>query len=217
MKRISIIVPTKNEPLIDEVIQKLHKVLAKVNHEIIVVDKSDVPPKITNARLVIQKSEGIGKAVLEGLNYAEGDIIVTMDGDGSHQAVEVLKLLGKANSYDVVIGSRFVSGGATEDSLHRKIVSFVFRKLASFILNLGIEDSMSGFAAVKKEVYDKLQLDPLGCKINMEIMFKGRAQGYKIYEVPIVFKKRKAGKSKAEVKEAFRVLRHIFELKLGLR
>jgi len=214
---ISIIIPTKNESFINQLIQELHNVLVGIIHEIIVVDKSAVPPVIADAKLIIQKSDGLGKAVLEGLDYARGDVIVTMDGDGSHRPVDVLKLLNKINGFDIVIGSRFVSGGITKDPTHRRLISFVFRKIASFVLDLGVEDSMSGFAAVKKEVYENLQLNPLGYKINMEIIFKGKKQGYKACEVPIHFEKRKLGRSKAGVREAFRILRYIFKLKLRLR
>ena len=218
MKKVSIIISTKNEPFTNELLYNLHNVLANVDHEIIVVDKSDTPPKISDvAKVIIQKSNGLGRGVLEGLNYTRGDVIVTMDGDGSHRAVDVPKLLEKIGDYDIVVGSRFVSGGATEDSINRKITTFVFRKLASLILSPSIEDSMSGFIVAKKGVYNSLNLNPLGYKINMEIVFKGRNIGYKICEAPIVFKKRKMGKSKTGIQTALRTLRYIFELKLGLR
>jgi len=214
---ISIIIPTKNESFINQLVQELHSVLVGISHEIIVVDKSSLPPVIADARLIIQKSDGLGKAVLEGLDYARGDVIVTMDGDGSHRPVDVLKLLDKINSCDIVIGSRFVSGGITKDATHRKLISFVFRKFASLVLGFGIKDSMSGFAAIKKEVYENLRLNPLGYKINMEIIYKGKKQGYKVCEVPILFEERKLERSKSGIREAFRVFRYIFELKLGLR
>ncbi len=220
--KISVLIPTKNEPLIKELVEEVHKVLKNISHEIIIIDKSDTPPKVENVKLVIQKSNGLGKAVLEGLEHAKGDIIITMDGDFSHDPKDLLKMIEKTNEFDIVIGSRFVSGGITKDVMHRRIVSFLFRKFTSFILNLNIKDSMSGFIAVRKHVYDNLNLNPLGYKINMEIMFKANKKNYKICEVPIIFHKRKAGESKAGIslsgfKEGFRILRYMFELKLELR
>jgi len=215
--RVSILIPTKNEPFINTLIERVHGVLRDVDHEIIVIDKSDAPPKTTNAKFIPQKSNGLGKAVLEGLEHAKGGIIVTMDGDGSHRPEDVKKLLENINGYDIVIGSRFVSGGITKDPSHRKFISYIFRKFASFVLSLDVEDSMSGFIAVKRKVYDILEINPVGYKINMEILYKGRKKGYKIDEVPIIFEKRKIGKSKASIKEAFRIIRYVFELKLGLR
>jgi dolichol-phosphate mannosyltransferase len=220
--RISILIPTKNESLINKLIEEIHGVLRNFNHEIIVIDKSDVKPNIRNAKLVIQKSDGLGKAILEGLAYATGDIIVTMDGDFSHDPNDLPKMLEKINEYDVVIGSRFVYRGITEDVTYRKFITFLFRKFASLILGLNVEDSMSGFAAIKRHVYENLKLKPIGYKINMEIMFKAKKKNYKICEVPIVFHKRRAGKSKVGIsflglKEGFRVIRYLIELKLGIR
>jgi len=211
---ISILIPIKNEPYIQELVERIHKIL-KMEHEIIVIDKSDFLPNVSGAELISQKSDGLGNAVIEGLQHAKGKIIIVMDGDGSHRPEDIPKLLEKINGFDIVIGSRFITGGKTEDPEHRKIISLIFRKVASLILNLKIEDSMSGFAVFKKEVYKSLELKPLGYKINMEMMYKGK--GYKICEVPIIFEKRKAGEAKSGVGEAFRILRYIFELRLGLR
>jgi dolichol-phosphate mannosyltransferase len=220
--KVSIIIPTKDEPLINELIEEIHHTLRNEDHEIIVVDKSNVMPKIKNAKLIRQKSDGLGKAVLEGLKHVSGDVVVLMDGDFSHRPEDIPKLLEKINDYDIVIGSRFVEGGRTKDPKHRKIVSFVMRKFASIILGLNVKDSMSGFSAVKKEVYESLNLNPIGYKINLEILFKGKKKGFKIIEVPIIFERRRAGKSKAGLtisglKEVVRIIRYVFELKFGLR
>ena len=220
--KISVLIPTKNEPLINELIEEMHEVLRNFEHEIIVIDKSDIAPNIKDAKLIVQKSDGLGKAVLEGLVNATGDVIITMDGDFSHDPKDLLKLIGKLDKHDIVIGSRFVSGGTDEDKPYRKFVRFIFRKFTSLFLGLNVEDSMSGFAAVRRHVYENLKLNPIGYKINMEIMFKARKKNYKITEIPIAFHKRKAGKSKVSfsfsgIKEAFRILLYTFELKLGLR
>ncbi len=215
--KASIIIPTKNEPYIHELIKGIHKELKEYDYEIIVVDLSDVTPRVKNAKLVKQMSEGLGKAVLEGLVYAGGDVIVLMDGDGSHRPKDVSRMLKKIDGHDIIIGSRFILGGKTKDKTHRKIISWIHRKFACFVLGLNIQDSMSGFSAIKKKVYDNLDLNPLGYKINLEIMYKAKKVGYKICEAPIVFEQRKSGKSKARVKEAFRILRYVLEMKIGLR
>jgi dolichol-phosphate mannosyltransferase len=220
--KISVLIPTKNEPLINELVKKIHRVLKNFDHEIIVIDKSDTPSKVENAKLVIQKSNGLGKAILEGLPYATGDVIVTMDGDFSHDPKDLPKLIEKVKEYDVVVGSRFVSGGKTKDRIHRKIISLLFRKLASVILSLSVRDPMTGFVAIKRCVYESLELNPIGYKINMEIMFKSRKKNFTLYEVPITFHRRKVGKSKvgsplSGLREGLRVLKYMCELKLGLR
>ena len=212
---ISVLIPTKNEPLINKLVKEIHRVLKNVKHEVIVIDKSDISPKVEGAKLLLQESDGLGKAILEGLEHARGKVIITMDGDFSHDPNDIPKLLEEVNKYDIVIGSRFVEGGETEDTAPRKILSFVFRKLASLLLGLRIKDSMSGFAAVKKEVYENLKLDPIGYKINLEIMFKGKKKGYRICEVPITFHKRRGGKTKAGLMEGLRTLWFIFKIRIS--
>ena len=211
--KISILIPTKNEPLINELIKEVHQVLKNLKHEIIVIDKSKITPNIKDAKLVTQESDGLGKAIIEGLAYASGDVIVTMDGDFSHDPNDLLKLIGKINEYDIIIGSRFVPNAKTEDRIYRRFISFLFRKFASIILDLNVEDSMSGFIAMKRSVYQNLKLDPIGYKINTEVVYKGKRNGFSIHEVPIVFHKRKIGGSKSGIKEGLRTLFFILKLK----
>lgn len=213
--KVSILIPTKNEPYINQLVKEIHKTL-KMNHEIIIVEKGDKLPKVRNALVIRQQSDGLGRAVLEGLQYATGNIIITMDGDGSHRPQDLPKLIEALNHADIAIGSKFVEGGKTLDKTHRKIISFLYRKFASFVLGLNIEDSMSGFAAIRREVYSKLKLNPMGYKINMEILYKSKNR-FRAVEVPITFYQRRTGKSKSGTKEALRIIVFIFNLRLGLR
>jgi len=220
--KVSVIIPTKNEPAIADLVKEVHKQLAGISHEIIVVDKSAKPPRLKNAKLMIQRSDGLGKAVLEGVRVAHGDIIVTMDGDFSHRPEDIKKLVEKTKYYDIAIGSRFVEGGKTTDSYHRKIVSSLMRKMISFLLGLHVNDNMSGFIAVRRGVYKKFKLNPMGYKINMEILYKGKKSGLKIAEVPIIFRKRKYGESKvglniSGLKEFFRIFIYALKLKANLQ
>lgn len=214
--KVSVLIPTKDEPFINKLVQKIHKQLAKYDHEIVVIDKSEIPPKIKDAKVLIQKSDGLGKAVLEGLQHARGNVIVTMDGDGSHLPEDIPKLLEKIGKYDIVIGSRFISGGKTLDSILRNLISKSFCWIVWFFLGIKLKDSMSGFTTIKKEVYKKLQLNPLGYKINMEILYKSKNK-FRSTEVPILFLKRKAGKPKPKVIEGIRTLIFILKLRLGSR
>ncbi|MEM5794336.1 MAG: glycosyltransferase [Candidatus Aenigmatarchaeota archaeon] len=217
LKKVSIIIPTKEEPYIQELVNRIYKTLSGFDFEIIIVDKSKVTPKLKGARVIKQKSNGLGNAILEGLKLAKGEIIVTMDGDGSHRPEDLPKLIEKAKEYDIVIGSKYVKGGKTEDKLYRIFISRVYCLFASLILGLKIKDNMSGFAAIRREVFEKIKLNPRGFKINTEILYKAKKFGFKTTEVPIIFEQRKLGKSKGTFREGFRTLRFILELKLGLR
>ena len=221
---ISIILPTRNEPLINELIEKIHTVLANQEHEIVVIDLSDITPKIKGAKLYKQQTKGLGNAVLEGLAKIKGSSIVVMDTDLSHDPGDIPRLLEMLNKgHDFVIGSRYCPGGKTEDKGRRYGIfpnsasSKFYCTLASSLLRLGMKDPMNGFAAGKKEVYQNIQLNPLGYKIHMETAFKAKKSGFKVSEAPTTFHKRKAGKSNTGFSEAFRTLRFIFELRLGMR
>lgn len=217
MKMASIIIPTKNEPCIQELVHQIHKVLSKFKHEIIIVDKSDKQPKIKKAKLLTQKSDGLGNAIIEGLEASRGDVIITMDGDGSHRPKDLPEMIKKAKDFDIVIGSKYVAGGETQDKWYRLMISKIYCKFASFVLGLKIKDNMSGFSAIRRVVYEKIRPIPIGFKINMEILYKAKRFRFKATEVPIVFLKRKMGKSKGSLKEGLGTLRFILELKLGLR
>ncbi len=213
---VSIIIPIKNEPYINSLVKQIRDLMKDFNYEIIIVDKSDITPTINGAKIIKQKTDGLGNAILEGVKHSKGNVIITMDGDGSHRPVDIARILKKIKNYDIVIGSRFVKGGRSLDKSHRKLISLIFRKLCSFILQLDVEDVLSGFAGIKKEVFQNIELNPLGYKFLMETMYKSKGK-YKIYEMPIIFRSRKGGKSKANVKEAFNIIRYAIELRMGLR
>ena len=224
-EKVSVLIPTKNEPLINDLIRELHTQLQQYEHEIIVIDKSSTPPKIvdTKTKLVIQQSNGLGRAVQEGLAHATGSIIIIMDADFSHDPADVPKLIEEVatKKFDMVIGSRFVEGGVSEDDARRKIVSSIARKFTAVMLGLKIKDTMSGFSATRKQVFDKIKLNPIGYKINLEILYKAGKQGFTAGEVPITFRKRREGKSKvgyniAGLKEIVRIIVLTFRLRLGL-
>jgi len=157
--KVSVIIPTKNEPLINELVSQLNEEIAEYDHEVIVVDKSKVPPKLKGAKLLIQKSDGLGNAFMEGVAVSKGDAILLMDGDLSHSPKDVPKLLDALKDSDIVIGSKYMKGGATKDPFYRVIISICSTVFANVILGLGLSDSMSGFCAVRKKASEGVLRD----------------------------------------------------------
>ena len=213
---VSIIIPIKDEPAIQVLIDEINNEI-KQNHEIIIVDKSKVTPDIQDARIISQKSDGLGNAFVEGLSKSKGDVIVLMDGDGSHRPVDLNALLSKLEEYDIALGSKLIKGGRTQDTISRKAITIAFSLLTRFILWIDIKDPMTGFMAAKKSVFTNLQLKPRGFKIVIEIVYKSKAR---VIEVPILFQRRLMGSSKAGfnsngLEEVFSIISVIFGLKLG--
>jgi len=217
---ISIVIPTRDEPYIGKLIEEINQRLA-APHEIIVVDKSSTPPQLAGARLIRQQSNGLGAAIVEGFKAAQGDILVVMDGDGSHDPAYLDSMAKFIRDYDIVIGSKYVPGGSTEDYPGRILVSRAFNLFVSAFLGLRVKDCMSGFAMIRRGLVEELVLRPRGYKIVLEIMYKGvKWKGAKIKEIPVMFRKRQAGKSKvgfnlAGFREAVRIAVLALSLKFG--
>lgn len=213
---LSIIIPTKNEPYINRLIKEINKKV-KARYEIIVVDKSDFSFKLPGAKVLRQRSDGLANAVLEGVKIAKGEYIVFMDGDGSHDPKYINDMLKFVLQYDIVIGSRYVKGGSSDDSFTRILISKVLNKTTAAFLGLEIKDIMSGYALAKAKLLRNPKLKPKGYKILLELVGRSKA---KTKEIPIVFYKRKAGSSKvgfnfSGLKEMLRILSIAVKLKIG--
>lgn len=213
---VSIIIPIKDEPAIQELIDEINDTI-KQNHEIIIVDKSKINPNIRDARIISQRSDGLGNAFVEGLRKAKGDVIALMDGDGSHRPDDLNNLLSKIGEYDIALGSKLIEGGHSNDSRGRKAVTLGFSLLTRLILGVDIKDPMTGFMAAKRSVFKNLTLKPRGFKIVIEIVYKSQA---KTVEVPILFRERRVGSSKAGfnvngLKEIFLIIKLLFALRWG--
>ncbi|OGS56031.1 MAG: hypothetical protein A3K60_02690 [Euryarchaeota archaeon RBG_19FT_COMBO_56_21] len=211
------IVPTYNEKdNIDELVQRVSK--TNPGAEIVIVD--DNSPDGTSDRVrelaksykmkVITRSGklGLSSAVMEGFAAATGDILVVMDADLSHPPEKIPELVGKIESgeAEIVFGSRHVEGGSIENwPFYRKVVSKGAALLARGLTK--VKDPMSGFFALKRSVIDGVTLDPVGYKIGLEILVKGKYS--KVVEVPIRFANRKAGKSKLGGSEMLRYIDHV--------
>jgi dolichol-phosphate mannosyltransferase len=164
-------------------------------------------------RLVVRKADrGLSQAVLDGLRRSDRDVLVVMDADLSHPPEKIPGLLAAlADGADFAVGSRFVSGGSTDDDWG------VFRWLNSRVATLlafpltSLKDPMSGFFALRRETFEQgREFSPVGYKIGLELLIKcGCARAV---EIPIHFSDRRFGESKLSLKEQLKYLRHIRRL-----
>ena len=213
---ISIIIPTKDEPAIQQLIDEIN-ITIKQNHEIIIVDKSKAKPEIKGAKVISQRSDGLGNAFVEGLGQTEGDIIALMDGDGSHRPEDLNNMLSRIGEYEIALGSKLIEGGRSSDTLERRAVTLAFSLLTRLILWVNIKDPMTGFMVAKRDIFNRIKLKPRGFKVVIEIVYKSKAR---VVEVPILFRERKMGSSKAGfnirgINEISRIIILLLELKWG--
>lgn len=140
-----------------------------------------------------------------------------MDGDGSHRPEDLSSLLGKIGEYEIALGSKLIEGGSSSDTSGRKVVTLAFSLLTRLILQVDIKDPMTGFMVARKDIFNRIKLKPRGFKVVIETVYKSKA---KIVEVPILFRERKAGFSKAGfnmrgITEISRIIILLLELKWG--
>ncbi|OGD53282.1 hypothetical protein A3K80_05575 [Candidatus Bathyarchaeota archaeon RBG_13_38_9] len=223
---ISIIIPTKNEPAIETLISKITEVMKRlnVNYDILAVDKSDddTQDKLRSLGIgiLVQKSKGLGGAIVEGLNASKGDLVFVMDADLSHDPKFIPLFIEKyKEGFDVVVGSRRIEGGEVIGwGIYRKMVSGIANFIGRLGSGLKISDITSGYRLYRKTVIKSLDFQDFktsGYAFQIEVLSKALNNGFRIGEVPIVFNDRAEGKSKLSKKDIFEFL--LTSVRLGFR
>ena len=229
--QISIIIPTYNES------QNIVKILKSIKENLptniisqtIVVDDNspDGTGKIVEEYLkdfkkiadhtieIIHRKakDGLGSAILKGIQQASGDTIVVMDSDFSHPPQIIPKLIEsiKKYQYDIAVASRYIKGGKIKGwSIKRKIMSKFATLIAKKGLGIDAKDPMSGFFAFKKNILNGLNIDAIGYKILLEILVK--TKNVTIKEIPYTFQDREFGSSKLSIKTILDYFKSVLKL-----
>jgi dolichol-phosphate mannosyltransferase len=212
---ISLVIPTLNE------VENIPPLLARILHcdpvpdQIIFVDDGSMDGTRDRIRSFVSSAQvhlierdaaslGLAGAVIAGARVAQGDWLIVMDADLSHPPEKIAELLrplveGRA---DMVIGSRYVEGGATPGwPVWRKILSRIAASLAYPMT--GVHDSMCGFFAMRRTLLLELTPAVSGFKIAFEAIVHG-GQNLRVLEIPIVFRDRARGVSKMSLGVALR-------------
>ncbi|MGC8662768.1 MAG: glycosyltransferase family 2 protein [Candidatus Micrarchaeia archaeon] len=202
---ISIVIPTFNEEHNIGKVLKGVKAIMEAHHykyEVIIVDKYSKDKTIEIAKRygarILYDSYGKGSALIKGMRNAKGDIIISMDADLSHQPKELLLLIaGIEAGYDVCMGSRFLTGGGSEDmSFIRKIGNKFFVAVVNLIYHMHYTDMCYGYRSFSKKAIKILDLNEKGFGIETEINIKVAKHNLKVLEVPSFEKPRSSGQGK---------------------
>jgi dolichol-phosphate mannosyltransferase len=213
-----VVIPTYNEA---ENLDRLLPQLLDLDLEILVVDDNSQDGTVEIIKKWNEKSGcisilerpsklGLGSAYKEGFalclsrNYEK---IIQMDADGSHRVEDLQELL-KIDA-DLVIGSRWVTGGSIENwSKHRELLSRLANHYSKAMLRTPIHDMTAGFRIYRCSLLRKMDLASIqsqGYSFQIEMTLEALDKGGKILEAPISFIERTSGKSKmssAIVREA---------------
>jgi glycosyltransferase involved in cell wall biosynthesis len=215
---LSIIIPVYNEEsTIGNVIERVQTVARQTSlkHEIIVVDDYSVDKSLAIAgkygvrlfRLKMHLGKGYG--LRAGFLKAKGNLIITIDSDGSHKPEELPKVLAPilADKADLVIGSRYLN---QKDVAARKLNAFgvkIFNFIIKMLTGVAVTDSQSGYRAMRQEVLANQHLKSGGYEIESEMLVKTAKQDFRVLEVPISFQQRTYGRSGVDpVMDGFRIL-----------
>jgi dolichol-phosphate mannosyltransferase len=166
------------------------------------------------------KKLGLGTAYSAGFRLAidQGyDAAITMDADFSHNPDHIPEIIRTSKNADVVIGSRYVPGGATQNwNWMRILISRVANLMAHMVLSLQPSDCTSGFRLYQNQALQELDFETVvaeGYSYLVEILFRAAKRNLRVAETPIIFVERRAGKSKISRSEIFKAFQTIFRLR----
>jgi dolichol-phosphate mannosyltransferase len=165
---------------------------------------------------------GLGTAYVDGFKYAIShgyDAAFEMDADFSHDPQYLPNFLRAIEDADLVIGSRYIPGGATPNwSLTRRLISGCVNIFARFMLGIPVHDCTAGYRCYRREVLESIDLDSLqsqGYAFQVELAYRVMKQGFVIMETPIVFMDRRVGKSKMSRKIVAEAFLYVLRTRLG--
>jgi len=215
---LSVVIPTFNEePTIGDVIKRLKATLRQIGlkHELIVVDDCSADKSLEISRnhsvriYSLKQHMGKGYALRVGFTKAKGEIIATIDSDGSHRPEELPLLLAPIlrDQADFVIGSRFLNEKPVSAKKLNAIGVRLFNALIKVFTRTGVTDSQSGYRVMKSEILKTQQLKSRGYEIESEMLVKTARRGFRVKEVPISFEQRTYGRSRLDpIIDGFRIL-----------
>jgi dolichol-phosphate mannosyltransferase len=214
-----LILPTYNEAEnIEAIVAAAGEVLSGANddaYKVLIVDDGspdgtgEIADRLSAEREQVEvlhrtEKNGIGPAYLAGFRYAldhGAAYAMEMDSDFSHDPADLARLLAAVRSgADLALGSRYVPGGGVADwSLLRRFISQGGSTYARWVLGLRVKDLTGGFKCFKREVLEAIHFDSVrsqGYAFQVELTYRASRAGFKVVEVPIVFKDRELGQSK---------------------
>ncbi len=168
--------------------------------------------------------EGLGPAYLAGFARAlDGGaaFVLEMDSDFSHDPADLARLLAAAQDADLVLGSRYVAGGGVTDwGLVRRLVSRGGSWYSQIVLGLRVRDLTGGFKCFRREVLEAIDLPTIrarGYAFQVELTNRAVHAGFRVVELPIVFRDRQHGTSKMTPRIAVEAALLVPQLRFGRR
>jgi glycosyltransferase involved in cell wall biosynthesis len=195
--KISVIIPTINEPAIESVLHDVFDALKDQDKEVIVVDKStdETPVRAAElgAKVIHQTGTGYGDAYITGFKHiSKGtEVVVILDGDYTYDPYDIPALLQPINDgVDFVIGNRFALMDKEAMSKRNALGNKMLTAMIRYMYHVQITDSQSGMRAIRRSALDDLRLQSPHMPFASEMIIDAQKVGLTITEVPISYRKR---------------------------
>lgn len=228
---LAVVVPTYREAdNVDELVRRVGRTLAGIDWELIFVDDDSPDGTADRVRAIARKDRrvrvlqrvgrrGLSSACIEGMLATSAPFLAVMDGDLQHDETLLPNMLetAKAENLDIVVGSRYVTGGELGDwSARRQGMSRLATRLGRLLIHADLKDPMSGFFLVRSEVIQEnvRRLTGVGFKILLDI-FSAAQRPLRFRELPFSFRQRQAGTSKLDHAVVWEYLLMLIQKLLG--
>lgn len=225
-----VLLPTYNER--ENVVELIHQILALPSPvQVLVIDDHSPDGTADTVRENFKDNQrvhllcrpgkmGLGTAYTAGFHYAMEHAfktVISMDADFSHDPRFIPELIAASAEFDLVIGSRYVNGGGTQNwGFFRKVISRTANLTAHALLSMKQADCTSGYRLYHTDLLRMIDFDSViadGYSYLIEILYRASRRHCKIGETPILFVERRHGQSKISRKEIFKAIRTILRLR----
>jgi dolichol-phosphate mannosyltransferase len=210
--KVSVILPTYNEAgNIVALVQQILKVMPNgIDPDVIVVDDNSPDQTFSIAQeafasnplvrvLLRTQDRGLAKSIRYGIENAQGDYVLVMDTDFTHNPTEIPKMLHVAQVYDIVSGSRFCPGGNMQDTKHY-LASMMYNWIVRIVLRTQVQDNLGGFFIIRKMNLQSLPFERIFFGYGeyfFRLLHYAQIHSMSIVEIPAQYRIRIKGKSKS--------------------
>lgn len=236
--RIHTVVPTYNEAdNVEPLVAALLDVLPAGSRVTIVDDNSPdgtgrIADELAAAHpdhlAVIHRpgKQGLGSAYARGFQAAldaGAEVIVQMDADFSHSPEYIPRMVAALDEVDVVVGSRYVSGGSVDErwSWWRYLLSWWANQVYTrLVLGIDVQDATAGFKTFRRRVLESIDLSNVvsnGYVFQVEVAYLCQRMGFRVREMPIYFDDRRIGKSKMDVPVKLEAVWRVWQIRWQYR